>query len=70
LVADGSTSGFEDDFTGQEMLFNADVQYDDTPAPGPSPTTPSTPTKKKCKKSKKHRRSAESAKKKCKKKKR
>jgi hypothetical protein len=69
LVADGSTSGFEDDFTGQEMLFNADVQYDDTPAPGPSPT-PSTPAKKKCKKSKKHRRSAESAKKKCKKKKR
>ena len=60
-VADGGPSGFEDDFTGQEMLFNADVQF----TPSTTPPAPAPP--KKCKKKKKHKRSALAAKK-CKKK--
>ena len=64
-IPDGSPSGFEDDFTSQEMLFNADVQYEDATQPPASPT-PASPgsSAKKCKKAKKHKRSAESAKKK------
>ena len=62
-IQEGSTAAPHDinSIDGQELSFNATVQYTDTPA--------SSAGKKKCKKKKKHKRSAESAKKKCKKKK-